>query len=403
MTICVTEQHLCNCKYNKKLKRSTMKLDDENTINFDMVKQMTITSDSDLTSGDEVIVSYASEHYIIQSSLKNIILKYQKDTLLTDDDTATLNEFLSKVKTQGPTKPEGFIFNFTVINKDITSKISSFLSFLLSKTLFIPMIVVCLLGVYLTINDYQYFFSYGFSLSSSDYILALVVYTLSVLFHEFGHAIACKKYGGDVGGIGFGLYYVFPVFFANVNQSWLLNKLERCKIGMAGIYLQLCYLVLVLLFAEILNSNALYFSCTVILFSMAMTVNPIFKFDGYWVLVDYLGVKNLKVFLVHAFQRNGKLRDVLILLTYLSLAILQIVLLSIFITHFGKAVITMVSNATNDIAVVFASIKTFAFFVGEILFNCCLVALISFALMMMIRKVCEVVVNGVILRRKQYE
>lgn len=56
-------------------------------------------------------------------------------------------------------------------------------------------------------------------------ILGLLVFMLgSSLFHELGHASACKYYGIKHGGIGFGLYLNIPVLYTDVTEVWQLKR-----------------------------------------------------------------------------------------------------------------------------------------------------------------------------------
>ena len=63
----------------------------------------------------------------------------------------------------------------------------------------------------------------------------LVFMVVSSLFHELGHASACKHFGIRHGGIGFGLYLNFPVLYTDVTEVWRLRRADRCIVNLGGV------------------------------------------------------------------------------------------------------------------------------------------------------------------------
>jgi putative peptide zinc metalloprotease protein len=66
----------------------------------------------------------------------------------------------------------------------------------------------------------------------------LVLYGCSIL-HEFGHAAAGKRFGATPGDIGFGFYFIAPVFFSDLSDVWKLPPKERIIVNLGGIYFEL--------------------------------------------------------------------------------------------------------------------------------------------------------------------
>lgn len=107
-------------------------------------------------------------------------------------------------------------------------------------------------------------------------------------------ASACKYFGVRHGGIGFGLYLNFPVLYTDVTEVWKLDRKQRCVVNIAGVYFQ-CYWLIGLLIGYLLTGNdILRFLILTMNFGFLMTMNPFFKFDGYWIASDLLGVPNLR-------------------------------------------------------------------------------------------------------------
>lgn len=129
----------------------------------------------------------------------------------------------------------------------------------------------------------------------------------SSFFHELGHASACKRFGIRHGGIGFGLYLNFPVLYTDVTEVWKLDRLKRCVVNIAGVYFQLFLLILLLVAFRLTGNDVLRYLILVMNLGFLMTLNPFFKFDGYWLASDLLGVPNLRKrsreLLVYVFHR----------------------------------------------------------------------------------------------------
>jgi putative peptide zinc metalloprotease protein len=121
--------------------------------------------------------------------------------------------------------------------------------------------------------------------------LALVIAGVAV--HELGHLSACSRYGAAHGGIGIGVYWCLPVFYAEVHGAWLLTRPQRAVVDIGGIYFQCLFLL------GAAAAWLVYPSATLLLALWAShvlvlnTLNPVLKYDGYWLLSDLSGRHNL--------------------------------------------------------------------------------------------------------------
>jgi putative peptide zinc metalloprotease protein len=134
---------------------------------------------------------------------------------------------------------------------------------------------------------------FGASLGNGDFLLVYGLVLLSVLVHEFGHASACGRFGTAYGDIGIGLYLVFPVFYTDVTRIWRLSRRQRAVVDLGGVYFQL--LVAGLYSGVYLATGSVLWLLAVVQidFLVLMTLNPVVKFDGYWLVSDVLGIPNL--------------------------------------------------------------------------------------------------------------
>jgi putative peptide zinc metalloprotease protein len=150
---------------------------------------------------------------------------------------------------------------------------------------------------------------YSFFAAKNWIWLALVMAATKVI-HEFGHGLACKKFGGECHEMGVMMLVLTPCLYVNVSDSWLLkNKWHRAFIAAAGMYVELilsAIAVFVWWFSTpgIINQLAL----NVIFVSSVTTVlfnaNPLLRYDGYYILSDLLEIPNLRQKATSILQRT---------------------------------------------------------------------------------------------------
>lgn len=165
--------------------------------------------------------------------------------------------------------------------------------------LFRPLYMYLFMVITIALNIYFFYTENNllvFNSSTNAYTIAslLLFVLISSFFHELGHASACKYFGIRHGGIGFGLYLNIPVLYTDVTEIWKLPRNQRLVVNIAGVYFQM-YILLALLISYIFtNSEILRYMILVVNLGFIMTLNPFFKFDGYWIASDLLGIPNLR-------------------------------------------------------------------------------------------------------------
>ena len=132
----------------------------------------------------------------------------------------------------------------------------------------------------------------------------LSIYMLSVfilIIHEFGHGLTCKRFGGEVHEMGAMLLFFSPAFFCNVNDAWTFEKRShRLWVTFAGGWIQLCIAaVAALVWVATEPGTAVHrvaFLATLIGggFSVLINYNPLIPLNGYYALVDWLDLPNLR-------------------------------------------------------------------------------------------------------------
>jgi putative peptide zinc metalloprotease protein len=129
--------------------------------------------------------------------------------------------------------------------------------------------------------------------SADAYWLGYALFIASLLVHEFGHAAACARYGARPSEIGFAVYWLFPVFYSDVSAAWRLKRWQRVVVDLGGAYLQAVVAAGYAVAYLLSGWTPLKVAIVMIVYSGLFILNPILKFDGYWLVADALGVVNL--------------------------------------------------------------------------------------------------------------
>lgn len=126
--------------------------------------------------------------------------------------------------------------------------------------------------------------------------LLLLVFALAVVsagFHELGHAAACRYGGATPGGMGMGLYMVWPAFYTDVTDAYRLPRRDRLRIDLAGLYFNAVVAVATMAVWLVWRVDALLLVVAFQLLQMVRQLSPVIRADGYHILSDATGVPDL--------------------------------------------------------------------------------------------------------------
>ena len=136
--------------------------------------------------------------------------------------------------------------------------------------------------------------------ASQNWIWLALVMAVTKIIHEFGHGLACKRFGGQCHEMGVMLLVLTPCLYCNVSDSWTLpNKWKRAMIAAAGMYVELimaAIAVFVWWFSQpgIVNQLALNIVFVSSVSTILFNGNPLLRYDGYYILSDLLEIPNLR-------------------------------------------------------------------------------------------------------------
>lgn len=118
-------------------------------------------------------------------------------------------------------------------------------------------------------------------------------------FHELGHAFTAKRYGCRVPTMGVAFLVLFPMAYTDVNEVWkLTSKSQRLKVGAAGILTELTIaawatLLWAMLPAGLMKDAVFLLASTTWISTLIINASPFLRFDGYFLLMDWLDMANL--------------------------------------------------------------------------------------------------------------
>ena len=136
-------------------------------------------------------------------------------------------------------------------------------------------------------------------LDASNLVTLGLTICITKFLHELGHGYVHKRFGGECHEIGVMIFFLMPTLYCNTSDSWMLtDKWKRMAIGAAGVYVE-TFIFSVATFVWWYSGVGLVQDVCMNLMvicsiSAALTNgNPLMKYDGYFVLGDWLEIPNL--------------------------------------------------------------------------------------------------------------
>jgi putative peptide zinc metalloprotease protein len=173
-------------------------------------------------------------------------------------------------------------------------------SFLFSRNLFYIMIMLAFFAVYQISMRWDMFthtFSSIFNLNGL--IFYFIAFSFCKFCHEMGHAYMCRRYDVPVQSLGLAFLVFWPVLYTDTTLSWVLKSHQRMKIALAGIWIETYVTIIAALIwcntSEITIKTICYMIISVNwMASLLINVSPFMRFDGYYVLADFMKMPNLQ-------------------------------------------------------------------------------------------------------------
>ena len=169
----------------------------------------------------------------------------------------------------------------------------------LASPVFWPPVVLLVLAA-LAATDYWLFFVHGIGQGLRStvqqpavFLVVAATIVVSAALHELGHAAACRYSGAKPGGMGMGIYVVWPAFYTDVTDAYQLDRRGRLRTDLGGVYVN-AIVVLVLGALHIATGfEPLVLMMFLLQIQVVQQMLPFLRLDGYYVVSDLVGVPDL--------------------------------------------------------------------------------------------------------------
>lgn len=135
--------------------------------------------------------------------------------------------------------------------------------------------------------------------TADRWVWTLVIFVALRAIHEVWHGLTCRRWGGSVRDIGVFFIVFFPVGYTDVTSSWgLPSRWHRLLVSCAGPFIELVLAgTAAIVWAQtgpgVANTVAWQVVVTAGASSLLVNINPLMRFDGYYILTDLLDLPNL--------------------------------------------------------------------------------------------------------------
>ncbi len=132
-----------------------------------------------------------------------------------------------------------------------------------------------------------------------------LAFVISKIFHEFGHAFSCKRFGllnksqGQVHAMGIMFLVFFPIPYVDASSAWTFrSRWHRAVVGLAGVFAEIAVAAVAALvwchtspgFLHSIAYNVMFIASVS---TLIFNGNPLLRFDAYYVLSDLIEIPNL--------------------------------------------------------------------------------------------------------------
>ncbi len=125
-------------------------------------------------------------------------------------------------------------------------------------------------------------------------------FVLIKLIHELGHAFSCRRFGGEVHELGVMFLVFIPTPYVDASSAWSFpSKWAKMFVGAGGMIIELFVAaIMAFIWAKTAPGTIHDLAYNTMLIASVSTVgfnaNPLLRYDGYYILSDYLEIPNLR-------------------------------------------------------------------------------------------------------------
>src|SRR5437762_1710269 len=252
-----------------------------------------------------------------QPEVIQILSQLHAANLLESDITADSNVLLRRHKMQMKRKMQGRLMNvlfprIPLWDPDrVLKRWLPFVRHLMSPVGAIVWLAVVVSAVVMIIpkwgefsESYMKALSIGTNPEKAFYLWFM--FWLLKFFHEMGHAFSCRRFGGECHEMGIMFLVFIPTPYVDASSAWAFpSRWQRMFVGAGGMVVEL-FLAAIAAFiwlntqpgVPVMGLPINELACDAIMIAGFTTVifnaNPLLRYDGYYMLSDWLEIPNLQ-------------------------------------------------------------------------------------------------------------
>ncbi|WP_322040733.1 hypothetical protein [Burkholderia diffusa] len=140
-------------------------------------------------------------------------------------------------------------------------------------------------------------FAWQLHIGLTQWCLFFIASVLRSMVHELAHGLAVKHFGREVLGTGWAWNWISPALYVNTSDMWLSARWPRIAVSLAGPCSDILIASLAVLSCRLvppaMSPYVFVFGAHTLL-GVVFNMCPLLKGDGYCILVDALGRRNLR-------------------------------------------------------------------------------------------------------------
>ncbi len=238
---------------------------------------------------EELLTFLRNQHLVIADSIQ--IQTYQKQQQFIQAQQSIIKQLIKH-----------YLFFRLPLWKvdDFLTQTLKYVTWLSALPIRIGLIILLIMALFLTSRHWDEFSHTFLHFFNPQGFIGYAIALASVkIFHELGHAYTAKKMGCTVPIIGIAFMVGWPVLYTDTSDAWKLNSAKkRLAINFAGVAVELSIAILSLLIWNmteegLIHSLSFLLATSTWINSLLINGNPLMRFDGYYLLADYLRIPNL--------------------------------------------------------------------------------------------------------------
>ena len=264
-------------------------LDGKRTVNVALMKTATLLRQNAIDESEAAsLCKWAIESGLVESENGNSAARRleQHDLLRKRKMMSWLNPLMMRVPLFNPDR--------------IVNVASQYFGWLVSPVgLFIWLVVVGYGFIQLGQHWADFYSNRISSFGSVDLLWIGTTWLLLKGVHELAHSVVCKRFGGRVHKCGVLILLLIPLPYVDVTSSWRFqNKWKRILVSAAGMMSEVFIAAIACCIWVSSEPGPLQYHAgnviiTATLHTLLFNINPLMRFDGYYMLADYLEIPNL--------------------------------------------------------------------------------------------------------------